>query len=375
MVLTPLSSIEQKFQEIEYSSKLSTTDIIRRIKSSHNDCDLQEHFDVPKKDFNPKWFGSVLADASQYSPNIPFDPFPIQLRNSIEPHLQKARDKQALALKAVRYATGSDIYDSTLLKFFDCGYSKEGEFMFDTKEHLIRENFLKACELDPNFDLEQFHKSSQSKDEILFNFAENRSYFQEDYDNFVREVCVPFLSSIPDDDGAQHLDEFYYQSFPCVRVIQPGEFSIGPHGDASYGHHPCSINFYIPLTKIKGSASLFLETRPGSEDWHPIIGNYGLLKYFAGALCCHFTPENHGDFTRFSLDFRVIPGPFFDTLKCGGSRSGGVRDVYREKKGYYSRCYKQVKENSDPIWIREGPIQPPDARYGFPWTKVKSLNN
>ncbi|EED91199.1 predicted protein, partial [Thalassiosira pseudonana CCMP1335] len=99
-----------------------------------------------------------------------------------------------------------------------------------------------------------------------------------------------------------------YQAFPCVRVVRPGEFSIGPHADSAYGHHPCSINFYLPLTQIGGSASLFLESHPGSEDWHPIEGSYGIVKHFAGAICAHWTPENHGDFTRVSLDFRIIPG-------------------------------------------------------------------
>ena len=29
------------------------------------------------------------------------------------------------------------------------------------------------------------------------------------------------------------LDSIYYQAFPCLRIVQPGEFSIGPHADVA----------------------------------------------------------------------------------------------------------------------------------------------
>ena len=356
-----------KFQEINYYNKMSTTDIIGRIKSdAEDDADEQ----TSNGTTNPKWFGATLAAATAYSSDIPFDPFPIQLRSAIESHIQKARDKQGAALNAVRAATTGQLYDEVLSDFMS-EYAQEGSFSYGTKEMKLRESFLESCGLGLEFDLQRLHETAHNKDEMLFHLASDRLHFQEEYDSFVRSVCIPHLASLPRQSGKDEtLEDFYYQSFPCIRIVKPGEFSIGPHGDASYGHHPCSINFYIPLTKIEGSASLFLESRPGSEDWHPIVGGYGLVKVFAGAICKHFTPENHGDFTRVSLDFRIIPGHMFHSLKCGGSQPGGVRDVYRQKEGYYSRCYKQGTQAATPVWERDGPLQVPDARYGFPWTKV-----
>jgi hypothetical protein len=120
-------------------------------------------------------------------------------------------------------------------------------------------------------------------------------------------------------------------------VIQPEEFSIGPHADVAYGHHPCSVKYYVPLTPIEGTASLFLESRPGSEDWHALFGrtlegnsNFGLIKHFTGAICTHWTPANKTKQTRVSPDFRLIAGPMFHALVCGGAQ-GGQRDVYHEK--------------------------------------------
>ena len=43
------------------------------------------------------------------------------------------------------------------------------------------------------------------------------------FDLFVRRVCAPRLASLFDCTG-----EIYYQAYPCVRVVQPHEFSIGP---------------------------------------------------------------------------------------------------------------------------------------------------
>jgi len=359
---------EGKFQEINYYSKMSTTDIISRIVALKDDAQKQKP--ALNGTINPNWFGSSLAAATDYSSAIPFDPFPVQLRVAIESHLQKARKKQADALNAVRVATTGQLYDEVMSEFTR-RYAQE--VTFGTNQMKLRESFLDSCGLGPDFDLQLLHETDHSKDQILFHLAKDQLHFQEEYDAFVRGVCIPYLASLPTLSGeGENVEDFYYQSFPCIRIVQPGEFSIGPHGDASYGHHPCSINFYVPLTKIEGSASLFLESRPGSEDWHPIVGGYGMVKMFAGAICKHFTPENHCDFTRVSLDFRIIPGHMFHSLKCGGGSPAGVKDVYRQKEGYYTRCYKLGTDDAKPTWERDGLLQAPDGRCGFPWTKVKS---
>ncbi|KAL9188543.1 hypothetical protein ACHAXT_006921 [Thalassiosira profunda] len=355
---------EGKFAEISYYSQLSTTDILGRIRAQ----DQAEASN--KKAVNPNWFGAALSAATKMSASIPYDPFPLELRKVIEQQLRKATNRRRSALDAIREATGASIYDQIMSEFKGGKYAEESTFAFDVCKWKLREKFLESCGLASDFDLSRLHEQSEPnfKDEMLFAFAKDHRFHQV-YDEFVRTVCCPFVASMSDEP----VDELYYQSFPCVRVVRPGDFSIGPHADCNYGHHPSSINFYIPLTKIEGSASLFLESRPGSEDWHPIEGEYGSVKRFAGAICTHWTAENKTDFTRVSLDFRIIPGSMFSQLRCGGKLSGGVRDVYREKEGYYSRSCRS-KNGSESTWEREGPLQTPDARFGFPWTKVKTAN-
>ena len=67
--------------------------------------------------------------------------------------------------------------------------------------------------------------------------------------------------------------------------------------------------------------------------------------------------------TRVSLDFRLILGPNYDALSCGGGLPGGQRDVYRSG-GFFSKYVRRAGGE----WGREGDLLPPDARTGFPWT-------
>jgi hypothetical protein len=153
------------------------------------------------------------------------------------------------------------------------------------------------------------------------------------------------------------------------------------------------VNFYVPLTTIGGTSALFMESSPGAEDWHPIVGNYAkVVKHFAGAVCTHWTAENKTGLTRVSLDFRLIAGPMFAALKCGGGEPKGQIDVYRQTPGYYSCCRRVAAVDTTKLsgsacrsgsvgvsaartampaaveWAREGPFLAPDARIGFPWT-------
>jgi len=57
----------------------------------------------------------------------------------------------------------------------------------------------------------------------------SRLIFHKAYDELVRGVVAPHVASI------HHTNTLYIQSFPCIRIVRPGEFSIGPHADIAYG--------------------------------------------------------------------------------------------------------------------------------------------
>ena len=149
--------------------------------------------------------------------------------------------------------------------------------------------------------------------------------FLEAYERLILEHLAPWVAN------EMGCDRVVFQSFPCVRVHRPGEFSIGPHCDAQYQLPEGNLNVYLPLTAIWDTNSLYLESEPGAEDFHPLMLSYGEFCTFHGSLVTHFAVENLTDFTRVSLDFRVIPGDCYEQ---------DVRKQLPDFKvgGYYSEC-------------------------------------
>ncbi len=389
-----------KFQRIGYYRGLSTTDRLKNIRDQNqNESDKTVDAEIPtqstkandqrfEKDqiAKPQWFGATLAAASNYSPMISTDPFPIELRLAIETHIEKARVRRREALEAIHNATDSRVYDSILKTFhiqlerLNSVNSESLETEFEEEAHRkLVSSLLESAGFSPLTDLSNLHKEplvdgKSAKDRLLHALTQNYSAFQESYDTFVRKVCVPRLVKALNDENCTKV---YYQAFPCLRIVQPGEFSIGPHSDVAYGHHPCSVNGYVSLTEPDAGgnngmapvSALFLESRPGAEDWHSLFGrnNSGKChtRFFAGALNLHWTTENLTEDTRVTFDFRMIDGKVFEELKDGGHLEGGQKDVFRETPGYYHVCYKS--ETGE--WIRENKeLESPDFRVGFPWT-------
>jgi hypothetical protein len=312
-----------------------------------------------------------VAAATRNAPDfgIPEIPFPESLRDVVEPHVRKARRRRAEVLQAIREATGAERYDATMSEFQrPGGLADEGEFAYDAEAHPLAAALRRCAEAGDKAaskDLSRLHESGPGAKHRLFRrLTLNPEGFRQAYDAFVLEVCAPRFAK----RHGRAPTEIWFQAFPCVRVVQPGDFSIGPHADAAYGHHPCSVNFYVPLTRIGGTSSLFLESSPGREDWHPIewdgaATDVGFVKHFAGAVCAHWTTENKTARTRVSLDFRLIAGPDYSALACGGKVAGGQRDAFRERPGYYSRC--DLGEDGRWTIVERGA---PDPRTGFPWT-------
>jgi len=72
------------------------------------------------------------------------------------------------------------------------------------------------------------------------------------------------------DDFSSHsltlagLDSIYYQAFPCLRIVQPGEFSIGPHADVALWHLSEGL-WPWPMTKTVADFHWFHEATGNHE--------------------------------------------------------------------------------------------------------------
>ncbi|KAL7472852.1 hypothetical protein ACHAXS_013224 [Conticribra weissflogii] len=197
----------------------------------------------------------------------------------------------------------------------------ETPFLYDNETYPLDKVLAETLDVK---DLSQLHLQYPcSEDKArLMSPLQNRSKrraFHRCFDSFVTSHVIPLLHS-----KALASDVFYtnrhqlrkgkpqkiiyrYQAFPCIRVVRPGECSVGPHCDMADGHSIGNISFHIPLTSSFGTNALYVESRPGREDWHPLMSKSGpgLGFQFDGARCLHFTLNNDTNVTRVSLDFRI----------------------------------------------------------------------
>lgn len=354
------------------------------------------------------WLSKRLFDVTGGSARIEFNPDVIA---AIEGDIKKCRDTrlhfQNLDFHKYGYLVLLDICDDSFKLL-----AKEIEIKFDHESHSIGESF--AAMLGLTFDkLPLLHlqyskdkgrlKDRHEKRRLLKDILNpvKRKPFHAVFLKFVLDVIAPHVRAITQSS------RIYFQCFPCIRVVRPGEFSIGPHCDASYGFSQANINFYIPLTKIFGTNSLILESSPGLEDWHTIELDYGSLKRFYGSQCSHFTAENTTDQTRISLDFRVIleeywqedhdhfcstpgyyvsckfvPSEFKEEGIGRPPQSGAGRDLDLNSASVMSSQVFDVSD--DPIsrdrknmgiWVLEQEILEPDWRVGFPFEKHCTTDN
>jgi len=125
--------------------------------------------------------------------------------------------------------------------------------------------------------------------------------FNQILESFVREV-VSVNMQVTGEPA-----KVAYQKEPTFRVVLPSGEQLGyRHCDADYHHPPAEINWWIPLTPVQNSNSLFTESLPGKGDFVPMEMQYGQALRFYGNLCCHYTVPNTSDSCRVSFDMRVL---------------------------------------------------------------------
>jgi hypothetical protein len=133
---------------------------------------------------------------------------------------------------------------------------------------------------------------------------------------FVEEVVAPLLwageesgvaNNQRNEDSSRTLGVIY-QVKPTLRVHMPGQSHVvARHRDYAYKRQPTEVNVWLPLTAAEGANSLWVESKPGLEDFAPFqISSYGKAVLFWGNQCEHYTTVNTTDTTRVSLDLRVI---------------------------------------------------------------------
>jgi hypothetical protein len=130
--------------------------------------------------------------------------------------------------------------------------------------------------------------------------------------------------------------EFFFQKIPTIRVQYPEmNTSSKWHRDTDFGHPSGEINFWIPLTEVFPSSTLWFR---GEHDICPELK-------FGDALCfdgdtIHGTHINRTPFTRVSIDLRIISKEKFDIfIKSSPSKVSIARNL-TFAKDYYTGNFK-----------------------------------
>lgn len=221
---------------------------------------------------------------------------------------------------------------------------------YDTNRHKFIEYFKKL------YNTENLNKLHEISDE----------YSKENISDIETELHKKFYTDIKANNEFKYLycnlikdiyNELYpnekaliYQSFPSIRFQFINNVAVPPHCDSDdLGKHPIGEkNFLLPITQMKNSTRLFIESEPNSGDFKGIDLDYGNLFYFNGNKCIHYNQKNVGDTIRISLDFRImLQDDYIKYINSNNLTTTNPRDPDKKRVpvkmligGYYQITFK-----------------------------------
>ena len=117
------------------------------------------------------------------------------------------------------------------------------------------------------------------------------------YHRFVRDFVGPLFD-----------EDICYQRVPTFRVHLPGNVAVGQfHRDSAYNHPDGELDFWLPLTDVWASNTVWVANDNESDDCMPVPMRIGQVLTFDAVNRQHGNVVNDTGTTRVSFDFRVIP--------------------------------------------------------------------
>ena len=127
-------------------------------------------------------------------------------------------------------------------------------------------------------------------------YAKFKGEMEPLWGKFVKEVVSPCFDK-----------EIYYQVIPTFRVQLPGNVGVGEyHTDADYGHTDGAVNIFLPMVDVNEDNTIWVESSRGSEDYSPMMVNYGEFSLWDGINLKHGNKTNPSKETRVSIDARFL---------------------------------------------------------------------
>jgi perosamine synthetase len=173
---------------------------------------------------------------------------------------------------------------------------------------------------------------------IFYNDIKKSEKFKNLYCKMINNIYNSFFSEEP---------YIIFQSFPSIRLQFENNIAVPPHCDSdNLGKHPKGEkNFLIPITPMKRTTRLFIETEPNKGDYKGIDLDYGDIFYFNGNKCIHYNQSNVEGYLRISFDFRImLPQDYAKYILENDITITNPRDLLKERKpskmivGEYYQC-------------------------------------
>jgi len=187
------------------------------------------------------------------------------------------------------------------------------KFTYNTAIYRFREMIEDLYQTKNLEKLHQSHPQYLPKEKLEFS-NESQTDFHKHFYNKLNNNWSEFINCyekfIEDQIRPQFSESILYQYLPSFRAQIPNDQAIHKwHHDSDKDHnHPeGEINYCIPITEMKDTTAIWIESEPNKGDFSPMNISFGEYHRFNGNKCNHGNKKNISGSIRFSLDFRILP--------------------------------------------------------------------
>lgn len=133
----------------------------------------------------------------------------------------------------------------------------------------------------------------------FYTHLKTSDVFKRLYNAFVKDIFSTLFPNEP---------FMVFQSYPSIRIQFMNSMCVPPHKDSDHlSNHPLGEkNFLIPITEMKNTNSVFIESEPDKKDFKSVNLSPGDVLWFNGNTCTHYNEPSSEPGLRISLDFRVL---------------------------------------------------------------------
>ena len=243
-----------------------------------------------------------------------------------------------------------DIQKHPFIEYFKKLYNEENLSMLHLKS--TDYNYLKD-----KLELGGLNEIDTDLHITFYNDIKTNKTFKRLYCTFVKDIYNEFFPN-----------EKYmiFQTFPSVRFQFMKSVAVPPHKDSDHlSNHPLGEkNFLIPITEMKNTNSIYIESKPDKKDFKSIHLKSGDLFYFNANMCTHYNEPNNEEKLRISLDFRVmLYDDYIKYINSADLKKTNPRDLQRKREptlmliGKYYQCFHRDTNINDLMnWYRMTPI-------------------